>query len=115
MVQTKPPDSRRNGIVASPGEYQGRGASFINWEGWWDSKGFFGEAFSCMAPSSAAPVAEATAERAYIRFHGRNRDTWEKRGITANERFNYCYTTEDFKAWESQTGHLTLVQRRGGL
>ncbi len=26
-VQTKPPDSRRNGIVAPPGEYDGRGPS----------------------------------------------------------------------------------------
>ena len=89
------------------------GPSFINWEGWWVSNDFFGEAFSYIAPSSAAPVAEATAERAYIRFHGRNRDTWKKRGITANLRFNYWYTTEDFKEWESQTGHPTLVQRRG--
>ena len=91
------------------------GPSFINWEGGWDSNDFFGEAFSCIAPSSAAPVAEATAERAYIRFHGRNRDTWKKRGITANLRFNYGYTTEDFKECESQTGHPTLVAEAGGL
>ncbi|MFC1935631.1 DUF72 domain-containing protein [Chloroflexota bacterium] len=49
--------------------------------------------------SSVPPVAEATSERAYVRFHGRNTDTWEKRGITANERFNYWYTPDDLIEW----------------
>jgi len=56
--------------------------------------------------SSVPPVAEATAERAYIRFHGRNTDTWEKRGITTNERFNYWYTAEDFEEWEPRIRRL---------
>jgi uncharacterized protein YecE (DUF72 family) len=42
--------------------------------------------------SSVPPVAAATAEVAVVRFHGRNADTWTKRGITAAERFAYDYT-----------------------
>ena len=42
-VQTKPPDSRRNGIVAPPGSLRGRAPSFINSR--WDSNEFSGEAF----------------------------------------------------------------------
>jgi uncharacterized protein YecE (DUF72 family) len=43
-------------------------------------------------PSSIPPVAAATTGVAVVRFHGRNTETWTKRGITAAERFAYDYT-----------------------
>jgi uncharacterized protein YecE (DUF72 family) len=49
--------------------------------------------------SSIPPLAEATADIALIRFHGRNRETWEKKGITAAERFDYLYTEAEPKEW----------------
>jgi uncharacterized protein YecE (DUF72 family) len=45
------------------------------------------------------PVAEATSDLAIIRFHGRNADTWEKKGIPADERFNYLYSEEELMEW----------------
>ena len=33
---------------------------------------------------------------AVVRLHGRNRDTWEKKGLAAaSDRFNYLYTDEE--------------------
>jgi len=49
--------------------------------------------------SSVPPVAEATADIALVRFHGRNRATWKKRGITANQRFDYYYAREELGEW----------------
>ncbi len=49
--------------------------------------------------SSVPPVAEATADIGVVRFHGRNSDTWEKKGITVVERFNYLYSEEELKPW----------------
>ena len=42
--------------------------------------------------SSVPPVAAATTGIAVVRFHGRNAATWNKKGITAAERFAYDYT-----------------------
>lgn len=49
--------------------------------------------------SSMPPLAEATAEMAMIRFHGRNRDVWEAKGITVTERFNYLYERAELEEW----------------
>jgi uncharacterized protein YecE (DUF72 family) len=49
--------------------------------------------------SSMPPLAEATSDIGLIRFHGRNRETWERKGITATERFNYLYREEELKEW----------------
>lgn len=32
---------------------------------------------------------------AIVRLHGRNRDTWERKGLRADERFNYLYGPEE--------------------
>jgi uncharacterized protein YecE (DUF72 family) len=45
------------------------------------------------------PVAEVTAPVAMVRFHGRNAENWEKKGISAEERFNYLYKEEELKEW----------------
>jgi uncharacterized protein YecE (DUF72 family) len=44
--------------------------------------------------SSVPPIAAATAEIAVVRFHGRNAETWTKKGLTAAERFAYDYTDQ---------------------
>jgi uncharacterized protein YecE (DUF72 family) len=44
--------------------------------------------------SSVPPVAAATADIAIVRFHGRNAETWTKKGLTAAERFAYDYTAD---------------------
>jgi len=49
--------------------------------------------------SSVPPIAEATSDIAVVRFHGRNRDTWDKKGISVAERFNYLYKPEELKEW----------------
>ena len=40
-----------------------------------------------------------TAPLAYVRFHGRNADTWNKRGGSAAERFDYLYSEEELREW----------------
>lgn len=47
--------------------------------------------------SSIPSVWEVTSpEIAVVRLHGRNRDTWEKRGlVAASERFNYLYSEDE--------------------
>src|SRR5205823_4412618 len=36
---------------------------------------------------------------AYVRFHGRNLGTWNKRGGSASERFDYLYSDEELGEW----------------
>lgn len=49
--------------------------------------------------SSVPPIAEATADLAVVRFHGRNTRNWEAKGITAAERFDYLYKEEELREW----------------
>ncbi|MBE9513413.1 MAG: DUF72 domain-containing protein [Dehalococcoidia bacterium] len=49
--------------------------------------------------SSVPPVAEASSDIGLVRFHGRNTENWEKKGITAVERFNYLYQEHELKPW----------------
>jgi len=50
-------------------------------------------------PSSVPPVVAATAPLAMVRFHGRNRDTWEKKGISTAEKFRYLYEPAELRPW----------------
>jgi len=49
--------------------------------------------------STMPPVAVATNRWAYVRFHGRNADTWYKHGGTAADRFDYLYSAEELAEW----------------
>ena len=49
--------------------------------------------------SSVPPVVEATADLSLIRFHGRNREMWEKKGVSVTERFNYLYNERELGEW----------------
>jgi uncharacterized protein YecE (DUF72 family) len=35
----------------------------------------------------------------YVRFHGRNAGTWNKRGGSASDRFDYLYSDEELAEW----------------
>jgi uncharacterized protein YecE (DUF72 family) len=44
-------------------------------------------------------VPALTSPTAYVRFHGRNASTWNKRGGSAAERFDYLYSDEELDEW----------------
>lgn len=43
--------------------------------------------------------AEATGPVGYIRFHGRNRETWFKKDAASWERYDYLYSESELQAW----------------
>jgi uncharacterized protein YecE (DUF72 family) len=44
-------------------------------------------------------VVAATAPLAYVRYHGRNAATWNKRGGGAAERFDHAYSEDELAEW----------------
>ncbi|HZS30240.1 MAG TPA: DUF72 domain-containing protein [Gaiellaceae bacterium] len=44
-------------------------------------------------------VVATTSPTAYVRFHGRNLGTWNKRGGSAAERFDYLYSDAELAEW----------------
>jgi uncharacterized protein YecE (DUF72 family) len=44
-------------------------------------------------------IAAATHDVAYVRFHGRNWKTWNKKTRTSGERFDWLYSREDLEDW----------------
>ena len=51
------------------------------------------------AKNVAPTVLALTTPTAYVRFHGRNAETWNKRGGSAAERFDYLYSDDELKEW----------------
>jgi uncharacterized protein YecE (DUF72 family) len=51
------------------------------------------------AKNIAPTVLALTSPTTYVRFHGRNADTWNKRGGSAAERFDYLYSDEELQEW----------------
>lgn len=48
--------------------------------------------------ASIPSVWEATAPVAVVRLHGRNEDTWQRKGLdTAAQRFDYLYTSDELR------------------
>ena len=62
--------------------------------------------------SSVPAVAEATADISLVRFHGRNRLTWEKPGLSTAERFNYLYTEDELREWAPRIRDLAARTRQ---
>src|SRR5205807_9792187 len=63
------------------------------------------------APRSGArnvlpTVVAATGPIAYVRFHGRNAATWNKRTGSAAERFDYLYSEDELRAWVDPLSEL---------
>jgi uncharacterized protein YecE (DUF72 family) len=44
-------------------------------------------------------VLALTSPLTYVRFHGRNAETWNVRGKSAAERFDYLYSEEELEEW----------------
>jgi uncharacterized protein YecE (DUF72 family) len=51
-------------------------------------------------------IAAATHEVAYLRFHGRNWKTWNKRTRTSGERFDWLYSRADLEEWVEPLAEL---------
>ena len=49
--------------------------------------------------SSVPPVVAVTAPLGMVRFHGQNRENWEKKGISTAEKFRYLYQPSELKTW----------------
>jgi uncharacterized protein YecE (DUF72 family) len=47
-----------------------------------------------------------TTPTAYVRFHGRNAQTWNKRVRSAAERFDYLYPEEELREWVGPLAEL---------
>jgi uncharacterized protein YecE (DUF72 family) len=52
-------------------------------------------------------IAAATHSLAYIRFHGRNWQTWNIRGGKSSDRFDWMYSPEELGEWVAPVGRLT--------
>lgn len=75
-----------------------------------------GLAYTCVDepqgfPSSVPPVAEATADVAVVRLHGRNATTWDAALKAARDRFRYRYMTRELAAWVPKVQHLAQSAR----
>ena len=44
-------------------------------------------------------VLARTSPTVYVRFHGRNAETWNVRGKSAAQRFDYLYSDEELEEW----------------
>src|SRR4051812_47594137 len=51
-------------------------------------------------------VPAVTAPLTYVRFHGRNAGTWNVRGGSAAERFDYLYSDDELREWGPQLPEL---------
>jgi uncharacterized protein YecE (DUF72 family) len=56
--------------------------------------------------TSVPPVAEVTAPVAIVRFHGRNYENWERKGILPTEKFSYLYRENELKEWAPRIQEL---------
>ena len=51
-------------------------------------------------PSSVPPVVATTSDDlALVRFHGHNDANWDRKGISAAERFRYLYDEDELASW----------------
>ena len=51
-------------------------------------------------------VVAATSPLAYVRMHGRNAGTWNARGGSASDRFDYLYSEDELREWTGPLGEL---------
>jgi uncharacterized protein YecE (DUF72 family) len=47
-------------------------------------------------------IPAVTSDTAYVRFHGRNAATWNKRTGSAAERFDHLYSEDELREWVPQ-------------
>ncbi len=57
--------------------------------------------------NSVPPVTAVTHPRlAVVRMHGHNRENWNRKGISAAERFRYLYSEEELEEWAAEVRKL---------
>ena len=56
-------------------------------------------------------IGAATHDVAYVRFHGRNWKTWNKKTKTSGERFDWLYSAEDLEEWVEPIARLAEEAR----
>lgn len=61
--------------------------------------------------SSVGAVAEVTKSPGIVRFHGRNRDNWERKDVQINEKYNYLYSENELKEWIPRIGLMAEKAR----
>jgi uncharacterized protein YecE (DUF72 family) len=52
-----------------------------------------------------APLA-VTAPTCYLRFHGRNRENWFKKGVATVERYRYLYNDKELERWAEKAKRI---------
>ena len=62
--------------------------------------------------SSVPPIVESTSGIGLVRFHGRNREMWERKGIGVTERFNYLYSEDELREWVPRIKELAHQTRQ---
>lgn len=73
--------------------------------------------------SSVPPIADITGPYGIVRFHGRNREAWEVKGLGSSaERFDYAYSPAELAEWipkarwmaeNAREVHLVMNTNRG--
>lgn len=69
---------------------------------------------ACVAtdgPGFPPIVAPDAATHAYVRFHGRNREAWFKRGASRDERYDWDYTEEELRPWSERVAAMAKEKR----
>src|SRR5579864_1392216 len=63
--------------------------------------------------SSVPPVVVHTSgELAVFRFHGRNKESWEKKDISPSERFRYLYDEDELADWTPKIASVAKATRQ---
>lgn len=52
--------------------------------------------------ATVPPIMTATTDIGYVRMHGRNKETWFKRNLSAAERFSYLYSDSELSDLEKK-------------
>ena len=65
--------------------------------------GKFGQAAGIQVVGIANSGGDGGGGLRYVRFHGRNYGTWEKRGAAASERLDWYYRDEELTGWGHDT------------
>ncbi len=64
--------------------------------------------------SSVPPTSEVTGAYGLVRFHGRNAETWEKKGLTAaSARFDYLYRPGELQSWVTPIFQMAEEAEKG--
>ena len=66
-----------------------------------------------MFKSSVPPVVFHTNEEvAVVRFHGRNKESWEKKDVTPAERFRYLYDEDELADWTPRIAGMAKATKQ---